>query len=37
MDDFIENLYEEWIDEFNLTPLTTERFSEIAAFNACDL
>lgn len=28
MDDFIENLYEEWIDEFNLTPLTTERFSE---------
>jgi hypothetical protein len=28
MDDFIENLYEEWIDEFNLTPLTTERFSD---------
>jgi hypothetical protein len=28
MDSFIDDLYEQWIDEFNLRPLTTERFSE---------
>jgi hypothetical protein len=28
MDNFIDELYENWIDEFNLTPLTSNRLSE---------
>jgi len=28
MDDFIDELYENWMDEFNLMPLTSNRLSE---------